>query len=331
MRAISIPHPREVRLVEMEIPKPSEDEVLVEVVACGLCTTDLEIVSGDFWASYPAVPGHEIAGVIREVGGNVLHVNIGDRVALDPNIACGWCSPCRNGAIHMCENLEALGVSRPGGFAEYLVAPGRNTYALPDRVEFAVGALAEPLACVLHGLDRVTPRENESVNIFGAGFIGLLFAAVLRHLGIQDLLLVDPVKIRRKLSEQRGLRTAHPEELRDRQRGRSSLPSICIVSSGNPEAVQLAIEQAGYGARVLIFGVARPSERVIFSPYEIFTKELSIIGSFINPLTMSRSVELLSQLDLDSLISETFELGEFEEAVVNFVPTPRILKRMCAP
>jgi len=331
MKAIQITRPGEARVVDVPLPAPRSDEILLRVAACGLCTTDLEILAGDFWGTYPIIPGHEISGVVQRTGDGVAHIAMGERVVIDPNIPCGYCASCRSGSVHLCENLEAIGVTRSGGFAEYVMAPASNVYRLPDSVSDLEGALAEPLACVLHGIDRVGLQSDEIVAVHGAGFIGLLFSVILKHHGVSQILLIDPSTSRQDAAEKQGFSAVSPDDLPVARRRSGATPTLSIVCTGNPSALRSALEHIAPGGRVLLFGVARPTDVAEFVPYQIFRKEVSILGSFVNPFTMQRAVSLLPQLDIRWLISRTFPLEGFTEATRQKERDLAILKTMGVP
>lgn len=329
MKAIRIQENGTINLSDVPLPVLESAAVLISVDACGLCTTDLEILSGKFWGCYPIIPGHEICGVIEEVGDQVTRVALGDRVVVDPNISCGRCYQCVAGNPHLCLNLRAIGVTEAGGFAEFVAVPEANVYRLPPDIAPAAGALAEPLACVLHGIDRGAITKRDRVAIHGTGFIGLLFSMVLRQLGVSDLVLIDPANPRRTIAKQLGFDSVlTPDEAQKHFHASSEnvLPSISIDCSGNPLALRAAIETTRPGGRILLFGVVDPEAHVLMSPYDVFRRELTILGSFVNPFTQERAVEMLSVLDLTSLITHRYELKQFETAVEIRKKDPAALK-----
>lgn len=333
MRAVVIPAVGKIRFETVDLRGPGPGEVLIRVSACGLCTTDLDILDGRFWGAYPMVPGHEISGAIAAVGSDVEDVEPGDLVTVDPNIACGSCAPCASGAPHLCTDLRAIGVTEPGGFAEYVLAPGANVYRLPSEMDPECGALAEPVACVLHGLDRANVSQEDVVAVHGIGFIGLTFALVMRHLGIPRLILIDPLEGRRDAARSLGFEeTLDPcDAARELSSGFFARPSVSIDCSGAREAVETALETARSGGRILLFGVADPAERVEISPYDLFRREITILGSFVNPFTHPRAVDLLSKLDLERLITHRFDLASFAEAVDLRRKDPSALKILIKP
>ena len=175
------------RLVVRDVPDPvpAADEVLIEVEACGVCGSDVQIINmpPGHPSTPPVIIGHEFVGWIRGTGSAVRDVAIGTRVVVDPDPKCGACDACRAGRPANCTNIVALGVYRDGALARYVTAPANSVYPISDAVPAEIAALVEPLACVINGTNRASIRPGESAIVFGAGAIGCLFIAVLRASG----------------------------------------------------------------------------------------------------------------------------------------------------
>ncbi|MEW6580064.1 MAG: alcohol dehydrogenase catalytic domain-containing protein, partial [Chloroflexota bacterium] len=182
MQAAQVQAPGTARIVEMVTPLPGPGDVLIEVRAAGICGTDLHIYHGQYEATYPIVPGHEFSGVVAAVGSEVLRFRPGDRVTADPNIPCGRCPFCQRNEPNQCQSLAAIGVTRDGGFARYVVVPEGNVFPIGS-LPFDEAALVEPLACVVWGLKRVSVQPGDSVLIFGAGPMGCLVLQAVQHAG----------------------------------------------------------------------------------------------------------------------------------------------------
>ncbi len=161
MLAAQIDAPDKTRVIEAKQPTPGPDDVLIKVAAAGICGTDLHILHGEYEANYPLIPGHEFSGTVVAIGDNVTRFHVGDRVTADPNIPCNRCLACQRNEPNQCENLAAIGVTRNGGFAEYVVAPEGNVFSIGD-LSFPQAALIEPLACVVWGLKRVQAQAGDS-------------------------------------------------------------------------------------------------------------------------------------------------------------------------
>ena len=160
---------------EEPIPKAKPGTVVVRNYACGVCGTDVHIYRGEPGSAEvhpPVVLGHEYAGVVAEVGEGVTGLQVGDHVTIDPNIYCGVCDACRNGKKQMCSHMEAVGVTMNGGFAEYSIVPAAQALRLHPDVPLEYGAMSEPLACCIHGIDRAEIKVGDTVCVVGGGAIG---------------------------------------------------------------------------------------------------------------------------------------------------------------
>ncbi len=294
-------------------------------MACGVCGTDVHIYHGEAGSAEvtpPVVLGHEYAGIVEEVGADVKGLAPGDHVAVDPNIYCGACTPCRDGKKQFCEHLQALGVTRDGGFAQYSAAPAAQCFKLAPELPFEAGAMAEPLACCLHGIDAAGIRPGSTVCVIGGGAIGLLMVQLARLSGAAKVILSEPVELRRSAGLSVGADLAVDplrEDLsaRVREAAGKSGADVVIECVGNTAATRSAFEAAGFGATVLLFSVPAPTATVPLPLFDVYKKELAIRGSFINPDTHLRAVELLSagRINVEPLITHTFGIGEMEQAI----------------
>ncbi len=307
--------PGDLRIEERPTPVATGDSVLLRVEACGICGTDRHIHHGEFATTPPVIIGHEYAGTVVEVGPDVEGIAPGDRVALDPNMPCGVCRPCRRGKIHLCENLSAIGVDVDGGFAEYSVAPAAQCYLLPESVTSLEGALTEPLACCLRGIDRAGIVPGDTVAVIGGGAIGQILAQLSRLAGASRVILSDPIAARREMARASGIdaviNPADPESLAASGLAEDGA-DVVIEAVGSAATTSQAIEWATPGATIVWFGVTPPGIRVPVEPNEIFRKELTIKGARINPFTHSRAVALLGsgRLQVRPLITRSISLDD---------------------
>src|SRR5437868_5712132 len=198
----------DLRLEERPVPALGPLDVMVDVVGCGVCATDLHLLDGSITLyAPPKVLGHEVGGVVRAVGGSVTHVVPGDAVALDTSTPCNTCFYCREAKPFMCPNR----VSVAAGFSEYNVVPASVVYKLPAGVPPEMGALAEPLSCAIHAVGRGEIRPADTVAIVGAGALGLLVLAVVRLSGATHVVVSDLDAGRRDLATRLGAtRTVDP-------------------------------------------------------------------------------------------------------------------------
>src|SRR6266567_1602912 len=192
MRAIVLDRPGSFRVAEVPDPTPGPDQIVVKVDCCGICGTDLHIMDGEFPPTpYPITPGHEFAGTVAAVGGDVkIDLPVGALVAVDPSLYCGYCRRCRSGRDNLCENWAAIGDTVNGAFAEFVAVPAVNAYRLPDHLDAQYGAMAEPLSCAVHGMRRLGSVVGDSVVVIGGGTMGLLLLQLLLHAGAGPIAVV---------------------------------------------------------------------------------------------------------------------------------------------
>lgn len=310
---------------EMQLGKPAAGQVIVQVKACGVCGTDVHIYHGEAGSAEvtpPVVLGHEFAGIVTEVGEGVTDLQVGDHVAIDPNAYCGKCRPCRMGKKQNCENLYALGVSTNGGFAEYALCPAAQCFKIGEEVPFDVAAMAEPLACVIHGIDNVGISVGQNVLVVGGGTIGLLMVQMAKLSGATTVMLSEPVAMRREIALQVGadavIDPIH-EDLcgRIREITGADGADVVIECVGKPIAAKQAIQAAGPGASVLLFSVPGVNDQLPLPLFDVYKKELRIVGSMINPDTQQRAVNLINsgRLQIQPLITHVFDQAHLEDAI----------------
>ncbi len=319
MRAALITQPRNLEVRELPTPHPGPLEVRVRVGATGVCGTDLHLFEGHFHARLPLVPGHEIAGIIDEIGPGVQGLEEGQLVALDPVIACGQCWACRRGQRQHCLTFQALGVTQAGGFAQYVIAPASNVYPVQG-LSVEEAAFAEPLGCVAWGLLRLRPEPGSQALLFGAGPIGLLLMQALLISGASRVVVVDPVAERLTLAQQLGAQATLQSGPELENHLRDLAPhgfDIVAEATGVPSVVAQMPRYAAVGGKLLIFGVAPEEARVSFSPYDIFQRDLSIIGSFSLNGTLPLALEWLQsrRVQVQPLISHRLPLEDLAQAL----------------
>lgn len=310
------------KVEESPIPVIGDNDVLVEVKACGVCGTDVHIYEGDEGAAPvtpPTILGHEFSGIVTKVGKNVVSCNVGDRVSIDPNCYCGTCDPCRNGVAHYCENMIGYGTTVNGGFAEYCAVNERQIYKLGKNTSFEQGAMAEPVACCLHGIDMCEIQPGHQVVVIGGGMIGLLMIQLAKLAGAAKVALLEPVQSKREIGRNIGadvcidpLTEDVSEVLKENDMNWINTVIECV---GRVDTIEKAIEIAGNKAVVMMFGLTKPEEKITVKPFEIFQKELVLKSSYINPYTQKRALDLIDsgRLDVESMIYEVCGLEQLED------------------
>jgi 2-desacetyl-2-hydroxyethyl bacteriochlorophyllide A dehydrogenase len=314
LRAVVLDGHGSVLVTELPNPTAGPGEVVIAPEVVGICGTDIHLASGDYpTGTFPVVPGHEFAGTIVELGEGVTAFAVGDRVAADPNVACGHCDQCQLGATNLCRNLVPIGVSSNGAVAELVSVPASVVFALPAGIDWATGALIEPLACVLHALDRVGPVAGQRVLIYGAGSIGLLAAALLRARGVLSIDVIEPSPVRREAALDFGTDNAYAPGERPTERD----VDLVIEASGHPSAVKDALGKLAERGTLLQMGVVSPTASIDLFPYDLFDRELSIIGSQSLANSYPDAVEAITDLpDLASrMVTHSFGLADYAEAL----------------
>lgn len=316
----------QVKIEEVQTPEPTANEVLIQVKACGICGTDVHIYEGDKGSAEvtpPTILGHEFSGVITKVGTDVTGFSVGDRVCIDPNCYCGSCDPCRNGEAHFCEHMKGYGTTVNGGFAEYCAIDARQVYRLGENTSFEQGAMTEPVACCLHGLDLCEIKAGQHVVIIGGGMIGLLMLQLAKLAGASKVAMLEPVEGKREMAKKLGADICIDPLKEDaktalKQAGMSWIHTV-IECVGRTSTIEQAIELASNKATVMMFGLTKPDDTIALKPFTIFQKELTLKASFINPYTQKRALDLIDtgRLDVSCMIHEVASLNRLEEVLSN--------------
>lgn len=319
MRAVVIEAPGAVSIAEVADPIPGERDVVVQVRAAGICATDLHILQGEFIARYPVMPGHEFSGEVVALGRGVHDVRVGDRVTVDPTLACGECVFCRSNMGNHCQNWNGIGTTRPGAFAEYVAVPARNVYPLGG-LDYSQGAFVEPLACVVYGLRRLSVRLGDDVLVIGSGPVGLLLLQVLRHSGAARIVVTDRRPERLAVAARLGANAVvHADDEREAKlREIAPLGFDAIVdASGSVDAIQANLPLTRPGGKVMFFGVCAPQDRLALSPFEVYRKDLVLMGSFALWSTFQPALNLLSSgaVDVRPILTHRFSLEQFTDAL----------------
>lgn len=310
----------DVTLAEEPRRLPRDGESVIEPLAVGVCGTDAHIVAGHFEAAPGVVLGHEVCGRVVDVVGDSDGIAVGDLVTVEPHDYCTRCSYCRAGREHLCDSKRGYGVKLDGGMATRMVVPTRILYRLPEDTPPWIGALAEPVACCIHAMDQLDAISGESILIYGCGPAGAILVSLARLSGLTPIVVVEPSARRRELALRMGAHVVlDPGNETDMER----LESVAlhrgyrrvVDAVGSGRIVEQAVAAAGRGARIMVFGVSRPDDFAQISPRDIFQKELSIVGSVINPYTHQRAVAMLGELRLDRLNPAFFSLNQFPEAL----------------
>lgn len=311
-------------VADLPTPHAGPGELVLRNQVCGVCGTDVHIYHGEPGSADvnpPVVLGHEYSGEVVEVGEGVTGFAVGDHVTVDPNIYCGHCAYCQNGKKQLCPSMEAIGVTRDGGFAQYSRIPASQAFKLEPTVPWEAAAMAEPLACCLHGIDLAGIQVGDKVCVVGGGAIGLLMVQLAKLSGASQIVLSEPNEKRRQVGLQLGANTALDPTRPDAQEAFAQVldggANVVIECVGNVPAVKSAFQFAGKGATVLLFSVPKVDATFDLPLFDVYKKELTIKGSFVNPDTHARAVALINsgKVDFGPIITHRFTLDQLPEAI----------------
>lgn len=296
MQAIIMDAPGAIRVGEWKTPRPGPNEVVVRVEAAGICVGDTHIYGGKSpYARFPIVGGHEIAGVIEECGEGVSGFAVGARVVVEPFLGCGTCYPCRIGKSNCCADLQIIGVTRPGGFAEFVLAPATHVHFVPQQLRAFEASFAEPVSIGVQACRRANLSAGERVLILGCGPIGLALIEVARARGAQ-VFAADVQPARRDFAATLGAQPLGGAELlpavMELTNG-EGMP-VVIEATGVPAVMEQTVSLVASGGRVVIVGLAKRGEGVSFPGLDFTRKELTILGSRTSVDCFPEALQLLA-------------------------------------
>jgi len=330
MKAAQLLKPGSATVINAPEPIVSANDVLIQVRAAGICGTDLHIFKGEYEATYPLIPGHEFSGEVVAVGANVTNFKVGDRVTADPNIPCNKCDYCKRNEPNQCRDLRAIGVTRDGGFAEYVVAPEGNVFHIGD-MSYSAAALIEPLACVVWGLKQVEVQPGDSALVIGAGPMGLLVAQSLKSAGASRVVVTDVVRWRLDMAERLGASAVVVANDGQASTLKTLAPDgfeIVVDATGIPAVLESTFAYVKPRGKVWVFGVTPVGTYVKFPAYEVFRRDLKIIGSFAVNRTFPQSIALIKSgaVQVEPLISHQLPLDDFARGLEIAEKDPKRVK-----
>jgi L-iditol 2-dehydrogenase len=327
MHSFRIVSPLQVEDQLLDIPMLEPHEVLVQVIATGICTTDIELYDGsmsyyrDGLSKMPLTAGHEWSGRIAEVGSAVKNVEVGDLVVGDISIGCGKCKNCMKGKYHLCSNRTELGVIRyDGSMAEYLKTEGKNVYKVPRGVTPDLAALCEPLATVLYAIRRTGIEPGDNVVIFGDGPIGLLNAQLANFCGAGKVAVVARKELHRELIEKKwGMKlynSAQCDVIETIREDFGDYADVVFEDTGNPEVINTAIKMTAPGGRLCALSLTGKSTVPFMLEY-ITSRDITLYGVLASPNSFAPALQMMAsgKLDLEPIISHRFPFEQTPEAL----------------
>jgi D-arabinitol dehydrogenase (NADP+) len=323
MRAVVYDRPGTFEVRQTAVPGLGAGDVLLRVLVAGVCGTDLHLHDGEFGPTYPLTPGHEFVGEVVEVGSGVAQELTGRQVVVDNTASCGHCIECRRARPAYCQTLIAQGVNAPGGFAEFVVTAANRCFVVDD-LPAEVAVFAEPVACVIHGLDMLALRPGSDVLLFGAGPTGLLLTQLLSRSGAGRLTVAAPTQAKLDLALARGADQVVLIDRSNAAAARSELSDLAplgfdvvIDATGAVTVLNMAVELTRTGGTVFVYGMAPEAASWSVAPYEIFRRELTLKGSFAQQFTFDRALAALRnrRVETTGLITRRFDLGSYDKAL----------------
>ncbi len=303
-------------------PEVGHNDLLIKIRKTAICGTDMHIYNWDEWSQktipVPMVVGHEYVGEVVGMGQEVKGFKVGDRVSGEGHITCGHCRNCRAGRVHLCRNTEGVGVNRPGAIAEYLVIPAFNAFKIPDNISDELASIFDPFGNAVHtalSFDLV----GEDVLITGAGPIGIMAAAVAKHVGARHVVVTDINPYRLELAKKMGATRVvdvSKEDLKDvmNELGMTEGFDVGLEMSGVPAAFRDMLNKMNHGGKIAMLGI--PPQDVAIDWNQVIFKGLVIKGIYGREMfeTWYKMASLLqSGLDLSPIITHTFSIDDFQK------------------
>ncbi|KAF8488748.1 chaperonin 10-like protein [Gautieria morchelliformis] len=324
MNTVYYTGPRQFDVRAVPIPQIQEHQVLVKVSCCGICGSDSHFHEGGFLVTFPFTPGHEVVGVIAQVGTQIKHLKQGDRCVADPTVFCGICFFCQRGQSHLCEAVSGHGVTLPGGCAEYVTYDAKNVYKIQNLTD-EEAALVEPTSCAIHGMDQLNTPAGAEVLVVGAGPTGLVLAQLLK--------LNGAIKV--VIAANKGIKTQKARELNagddyielDREHPgpqweqiKKEYPygfDVVVEATGSEKIVNDSINYVRKGGTLLLYGLYGADAMVHWSPAKVFLNEIKIITSFAQSRCFSRAVAYLEsgKVRVKGMVTDIFTIDDYQKAL----------------
>src|SRR3989344_4656435 len=309
---------KDVRIEEREIPKINDDEILVKVIASGICGTD--VMEWYRIKKAPLVLGHEISGIVDKIGKNIKNFKVGDRVFVSHHVPCMECHCCLNGHHTACETLHKTNFD-PGGFSEYIRIPKPNvdlgTFKLPENVSFEEGTFVEPLGTVIRAQRLANLKESDALLVIGSGISGLMHIKLAKAKGVKKIIAVDINEYRLGMAKKFGAdfafdaRDGIVEKIKNVNDGR--LADLVIVCTGALSAANAALKCVGKGGTILFFAVPKPDGKFEIPINDFWRNQIRLMASYgAAPNDLKESLELIAskKISLNDMITHRLKFDE---------------------
>lgn len=324
MKAVVYDAPRSFSIKDIPDPEPGPGEVRIKVIQVGVCGTDLHIHNGDFNAAFPLIPGHELVGTVESTGSGVTRVKVGEQVSVNPNVNCGLCDYCLGGNPIRCTALQGLGSNFPGFFADYVVVPERLVFST-EGLPIDTAVFTEPAACATHGLERLKIWPGSSALVFGAGPTGLLLAQLIKSGGAASVTVAAPTQFKLDRAREFGIdQTIQISRTDPVNNQRLALEAsggrgydIVVEATGATIVGDICVPLTRNGGTMLVYGVTRADETLSFHPFDVFRREITILGSFAEITSFASAIAALRsrRIRTDGIITHRFALEDYGPAL----------------
>lgn len=326
MKAAVMHSTREISIETLPVPEIAHDEVLIKVMAVGICGSDLHYYShgriGKYVVEKPFILGHECSGEIAAVGSSVTRFAVGDRVAVEPGVTCGHCEACKEGRYNLCPDVQFLATPPvDGAFVQYIKMRQDFVFSIPDSLSFEDAALIEPFSVGIHAASRTKLQPGATIAIMGMGPVGLMAVAAAKAYGAGAIIVTDLEPIRLEAAKKLGathvinIREQDPQnEIKSITSGRGV--DAAWETAGNPAALQSALASLRRGGKLAIVGLPAQNEIPLNVPF-IADNEIDIYGVFRYANTYPKGIQFLASgiVDTKHLVTDKYSLEETQEAM----------------
>ncbi|OBZ77195.1 D-arabinitol dehydrogenase 1 [Grifola frondosa] len=316
MNAVYYHAPRQFTLEQVPIPQVADNEVLLKVLCCGICGTDGHVHEGAFIAQFPLIPGHEVVGIVSDLGKGVTGFTRGDRCVADPGVTCGHCFFCRRGKSVLCENFKGRGVNLSGGFSEYVIFESKNVYKIHNLTD-EEATLVEPASCAIHGMDKLNAPVGIEALVIGAGPTGLILAQLLKLNGATRVVIAANKGIKTEVAKQldagHGLKKDNPYGF-----------DVVVEATGSAKIANDAIDYVRRGGTLMIYGVYDHDALVRWSPSKIFIDEIKdeyliffFLWLILTTHCFPRAVAYLDsgKIRVKGMVTDVYKISDYQKAL----------------
>jgi len=341
MKAQVVEAPNKMVYKEIPVPAIGDDEVLIKVKYCGICGSDWSIYTGKYAADkLPMITGHEFWGVIEETGGKVVGLKAGDRVAVDLCITCGTCYFCRRNDGLLCQTFTQLGIHTDGGFAEYVKAPGKNCYLIPDEIDDYTATFIEPLTTAIEASKRMGCELGSSVVVIGCG-LGILHSAMAKLRGATPVIVIDSNADRLEIAKKMGVvdfcidTNKTPDIVAEVKKLTGGIGADYVIEAvGNPRTYELAFAMLRRGGKIEAFGICAEGDAAALPPFEFVLGEKKVSGSCAgigNDWGIAINLLKYKRIDPSPMRSLIVPLSELESALKEIQTNNKLIKVFVSP